>query len=61
MDLNKEISRKKFFGMIGIGAVAAFMLSSVPLKFAKSMVRNSKRKNIRVSIHPSAVKRTNKV
>ncbi len=61
LDLKKEMTRKKFFGTIGMGAIAAFLISSVPFKYAKSLKRNMKKKNYQVTIHPSAVKRTSKV
>jgi hypothetical protein len=61
LDIKKEISRKKFFASVGLGLVMGYLLSPLPIKFIQSLKRNSNRKSFRVTIHPSAVKRTTKV
>lgn len=53
--LNKNIGRRKFFSRIGMGTAAVGFFSSIPVKlFAKV----KKEQNVKVLIHPSAVKRT---
>jgi hypothetical protein len=57
----KEISRKTFFMSVGITAMLGFLASAFPVKFVKSVAKNSNRKHVKVTIHPSAVKRNTKV
>lgn len=53
--LNNNIGRRKFFGRIGMGALGFTIFSSFPFKlFAK----DTKLNNVKIKIHPSAVKRT---
>jgi hypothetical protein len=69
MDFNKEITRGKFFGIMGIGTLVALLIPSIFFKRTKTAIKNSQKKKIfnskirsgKVSIHPSAVKRINKV
>jgi len=56
-----KINRKNFFEKIGKGALAAAVVSVIPFKFFTSVAKASSNKNIKVKIHPSAVKRNNKV
>lgn len=57
MDI-KKISRKIFVGRIGKGAFLTFLASILPYKILASQ---KPEKKIDVKIHPSAVKRNNKV
>jgi hypothetical protein len=56
-----KINRKNFFEKIGKGALAAAVASVMPFKFFSSIAKASSNKNIRIKIHPSAVKRNDKV
>ncbi len=58
--LNK-INRKNFFEKVGKGAFVAALASVIPFKFFTSVAKASSNKNIKVKIHPSAVKRNDKV
>ena len=60
MTLSK-INRKSFFEKIGKGALIAVATSVIPFKFFKSVSKVSSNKNIKIKIHPSAVKRNDKV
>lgn len=55
----KNLDRKKFLGIIGLGALIGFIASVLPVKFFRSKQISSKK--VKVNLHPSAVKRTNKV
>jgi hypothetical protein len=61
LEFKNKISRKKFFASIGITAALAYMASALPMKFVKSVSQNANRKHVKISIHPSAIKRTKKV
>jgi hypothetical protein len=61
LNLSNKIGRKKFFGILGLGTVAAFTFSSFKFGIFSSTVKRMERKNVKVAIHPSAVKRINKV
>ena len=51
--ISRNIGRRKFFSRIGWGTLGATLLSSFPLNlFAKNKVNK-----VKVTIHPSAVKR----
>ena len=53
--VNNKIGRRKFFGRLGMGALAITVISSLPFKlFAKQ----NKEQKVKVLIHPAAVKRT---
>lgn len=56
-----KINRKNFFGKIGKGALVAAVASVLPFKFLSSVAKASSNKNIKVKIHPFAVKRNDKV
>lgn len=56
-----KINRKNFFGKIGKGALVAAVASVLPFKFLSSVSKASSNKNIKVKIHPFAVKRNDKV
>ncbi len=56
-----NINRKKFFGLIGKGTLFAAIASAVPFKMFSSAANASDKKNIKIAIHPFAVKRNNKV
>lgn len=51
--------RRNFFKYLGAGAIGTSVLSLLPFKFGNSaeMIDNTENKKIKVSIHPSAVKR----
>lgn len=55
----KNLDRKKFLGIIGLGALIGFIASALPVKFFRS--KQISGRNVKVNLHPSAVKRTNKV
>jgi len=55
MEKRKKINRKKFFGNIGIGLLFVGLMNNLPLKFLSNIKRNSKK--VKVTIHPSAIKR----
>lgn len=57
MDI-KKIGRKVFVGRLGKGAFFAFLASVLPLKIFASYKPEQK---IDIKIHPSAVKRNDKV
>jgi hypothetical protein len=54
------LNRKNFFGKIGKSALVAAVASVIPFKFFSSVAKASTNKNIKVKIHPSAVKRNDK-
>lgn len=55
--VNKNIGRRKFFDRVGKSALAVTLFSSLPFKiFAKENIKQ----NVKVLIHPSAVKRNKK-
>jgi hypothetical protein len=56
---SKTYTRGKFFGTIGKGALYTFLASVLPVKLLSA--KNFYRKKIDIHIHPSAVKRINKV
>ncbi len=56
-----KINRKNFFEKIGKGALAAAVASVMPFKFFTSAAEASSNKNIKIKIHPFAVKRNDKV
>lgn len=56
-----KINRKNFFEKIGKGALAAAVASAIPFKFVASIAKASSNKKVTVKIHPSAVKRNDKV
>lgn len=51
----RKIERRKFFGTAGKGLIAAAVLSALPFKLQSLFVK--KEKNVKVKIHPSAIKR----
>jgi hypothetical protein len=62
--MTKEIKRKEFFIVAGKGAIAAAVLSFLPVKIfsfvSKRFYRNKQETNknsIKITINPSAVKR----
>ncbi|MBI1938525.1 MAG: hypothetical protein HYS25_10410 [Ignavibacteriales bacterium] len=55
----KNFDRKKFLEIIGLGALIGFIVSALPVKFFRSKQISGKK--VKVNLHPSAVKRTNKV
>ena len=62
--MQKEIKRKEFFELIGRGAIAAAVLSFLPVKIFsfvskrfKHNNRETNKSNIKITINPSAVKR----
>ncbi len=59
MSENKNLDRKKFLSIVGLGAGIGFLSSLTVVKLFKSKIYN--RKNVSVKIHPSAVKRNDKV
>lgn len=59
MNQIKKIGRNKFLGIIGLGTVIGFLSSIIPIKFFSN--KNFNKKEIALKIHPSAVKRNNKV
>ena len=56
-----KINRKIFFEKIGKGVFVAAVASVIPFKFITSVTKASSNKKIKVTIHPSAVKRNDKV
>lgn len=52
-------TRKKFFNTVGKGTILAMVASVFPLRILTAKGKNNKK--INVQIHPSAVKRNNKV
>ena len=52
----KTISRKKFFGTLGKGAVVVAIASMLPFNLFAKKEKKSKNK-IDIKIHPSAVRR----
>ncbi|MCX6173566.1 MAG: hypothetical protein NTZ27_02295 [Ignavibacteriales bacterium] len=56
-----KINRKSFFEKIGKGALVAVVASVIPFKFFTSVAKTSSNKNIKIKIHPFAVKRKDKV
>ncbi len=59
MNQINKIGRNKFLGIIGLGTVIGFLFSIIPFKFLSN--KNLNKKEIVLKIHPSAVKRNNKV
>lgn len=59
MTENKNFGRKKFLGIIGLGAGVGLLSSILPVKFFNSRIH--KNHKVTVNIHPSAIKRNNKV
>ncbi|MFA7228982.1 MAG: hypothetical protein WC061_08100 [Melioribacteraceae bacterium] len=59
--MNNTIDRKSFFSMLGKGSVAAAIASVLPVKFLTAAVNSSDPKKVKIEIHPSAVKRNEKV
>jgi hypothetical protein len=57
----ENIDRKKFFKTIGKGALVVALSSYLPVKFLSKADKISKQSNPKIKIHPSAVKRNNKV
>lgn len=55
----KTYTRSKFFGAIGKGTLYTFLASVLPVKLLAA--KNFYQKKIDIQIHPSAVKRINKV
>lgn len=47
--------------MLGKGAFLAVAASAIPFNFFNKIAKASEQKKIKVEIHPSAVKRNNKV
>ena len=54
MEMNKNLSRKKFFTMAGLGLVGFAVLRQIPFKLFS---RSTANKKIKVQIHDLAVKR----
>lgn len=57
---NKDIEkRRNFFKYLSAGAISTSVLGLLPFKFGKNAESNDNNENnkIKVSIHPSAVKR----
>ena len=57
----EKMNRNKFFGTIGKGTLVAAVISFIPFKIFSNLSKASERKKIKVSIHPSAIKRNGKV
>lgn len=55
-----NMDRKKFFSLVGSGILLGAIVSAIPKKIFSGISKNSLKK-ISISIHPKAVKRTNKV
>lgn len=55
----KKYTRGKFFGTIGKGTLYTLLVSVLPFKLLSA--KNFYRKKIDIQMHPSAVKRINKV
>ncbi len=55
MGKKKKINRKNFFGNVGMGLLFIGLMKNLPFKFLNNIKRNSKK--IKVTIHPSAIKR----
>jgi len=60
LNYSEKIVRKKFFSILGIGVLAVTAASLLPFKLFKSPVKVIRGEKIKIAIHPSAVKRTNK-
>jgi hypothetical protein len=56
----QNMNRKKFFGFLGKSSIVAAIASIMPYKYFSNAFKNSLPK-IKVTIHPSAVKRSEKV
>jgi len=56
-----KINRKIFFEKIGKGVFVAAVASIIPFKFFTSNGITSTKNKIKIKIHPSAVKRNDKV
>jgi hypothetical protein len=58
--MESKIDRRNFFGKIGKASLVAAVVSVIPFKiFGKGKIGRAL--NVKVKIHPSAVKRNNKV
>ncbi|NMB81417.1 MAG: hypothetical protein GYA14_06325 [Ignavibacteria bacterium] len=55
----KSYTRKNFFSTVGKGTIFAMVTSVFPIKILTAKGQNKQK--INVQIHPSAVKRNNKV
>lgn len=57
----ENMNRKDFFIKIGKGALLAALISALPIKLFSKTEKISCQSNPKIKIHPSAVKRNNKV
>ncbi|MFH1197335.1 MAG: hypothetical protein V1720_16675 [bacterium] len=57
-ETKNESGRRNFFKKLSLGILGAFVIGYLPFKFLK---RSNHSNKIKIQIHPSAVKRTNKV
>ncbi len=57
----EKISRNKFFGAIGKGVIATAITAALPIKFFSNVSKTTRQEKIKVAVHPSAIKRNDKV
>jgi hypothetical protein len=57
----KNINRKIFFGMIGKGLFIAVISSAIPIKYFSNLSKKVKQQKINIVVHPSAIKRNDRV
>jgi len=59
--MTNKMDRKNFFQKIGFGVMLAAISTSLPAKLFSSIAKSSLSKKVNIKIHPSAVKRNDKV
>jgi len=57
----EKMDRNKFFGTLGKGALVAAVSALMPFKMFSNLPKAYGGKKIKISIHPSAIKRNGKV